>query len=302
MDTAKLTQEWEVFAGLRHDTFKIKRQAREGTYDANSDSQDKTSFVNGHAGLVYKPAENGSIYASISTSSNLPGEMFDAGGVDYGGITPASAALKKPEKNQSLELGTKWDLANGNLGLTAAAFQTTKKNKIEVTGSRESQLISQTGAVKVRGLEFGVSGNVNPKLSLAGGAVFMDTQITDSADPNAIGKYLANVAEKSASIQAKYQATPKLAFGSSVIHTGEIKAGTFAATTVSPYTGEGLKLKASNRLDLMAEYKVTKKLTAQLNVKNATDETIYEALYRSSAPFVYVTPGRTTNVSLTYDF
>lgn len=302
MDTAKLTKEWEIFGGLRHDTFKIKRQAREGTYDANSDSQDKTSFVNGHAGIVYKPVENGSIYASISTSSNLPGEMFDAGGVDYGGITPASAALKKPEKNQSLELGTKWDLANGNLGLTAAAFQTTKKNKIEVTGPRESQVISQTGAVKLSGVELGISGNVNPKLSVSGGAVFMHTKITDSADPNAIGKDLANVAEKSASIQTKYQATPKLSFGGSVIHTGEIKAGTFAATAVNPYTGEGLKLKASNRLDLMAEYKVTKQLTAQLNVKNATDETIYEALYRSSAPFVYVAPGRTTNVSLTYDF
>lgn len=302
MDTAKLSQEWEVFGGLRHDTFDIKRQAREGTYDRNSDSADKTSFVNGHAGIVYKPAENGSIYASISTSSNLPGEMFDAGAVDYGGITPATAALKKPEKNQSLELGTKWDLANEQLGVTAAVFQTNKKNKIEVTGPRESQVISQTGAVKVRGIELGVSGNLNPKLSLGSGAVFMDTQITDSADPNAVGKDLANVAEKSASIQAKYQVTPKLALGGSVIHTGEIKAGTFAATTVSPYTGEGLKLKASNRLDLMAEYKVNKKLTAQLNVKNASNETIYEALYRSSAPFVYVAPGRTTNVSLTYDF
>lgn len=302
MDTAKLSKEWEVFGGLRHDTFKIKRQAREGTYDKNSDSQDKTSFVNGHAGITYKPAENGSIYASISTSSNLPGEMFDAGGVDYGGITPASAALKKPEKNQSLELGTKWDLFNEQLGVTAAVFQTNKKNKIEVTGPRESQVISQTGAVKIKGVELGVSGNLHPKLSLAGGAVFMDTKVTDSADPNSVGKDLANVAEKSASIQAKYQATPKLSFGGSVIHTGQIKAGTFAATAVSPYTGEGLKLKASNRLDLMAEYKVNKKLTAQLNVKNATDETIYEALYRSSAPFVYVAPGRTTNVSLTYDF
>jgi len=302
MDTAKLTKEWEVFGGLRHDMFKIKRQAREATYDRNSDSQDKTSFVNGHAGIVYKPAENGSIYASISTSSNLPGEMFDAGGVDYGGITPASAALKKPEKNQSLELGTKWDLANGNLGLTAAAFQTNKKNKIEVTGPRESQVISQTGAVRLRGIEVAVSGNVNPKLSVSGGAVLMNSKITDSADPNSLGKDLANVAEQSASVQAKYQATPKLSFGGSVIHTGEIKAGTFAATAVSPYTGEGLKLNASNRLDLMAEYKINKQLTAQLNIKNATDETIYEALYRSSAPFVYVAPGRTTNVSLTYDF
>lgn len=307
LDTAKLNPRWEVFGGLRHDTFEIERHAREGVYDPNSDSTDDTGFLNGHAGVVYKPRENGSIYASLSSSSNLPGEMFDSGGVEYGGITPLVAALDKPEENKSIELGTKWNLANDHLAVNAAIFQTEKKNKIEVSGTGTAQVASQTGKVRINGVEVGVSGNVTPKLSLSGGAVLMDTKILDSATPSAIGKELANVAEQSASIQAKYQATPKLAVGGTVVHTGEIKGGTFAATSVntntaSPHFGEPLVLEASNRLDLMAEYKLNKKLSAQLNVKNATDETIYEAFYRSAAPFTYVAPGRTTNVSLTYDF
>jgi catecholate siderophore receptor len=52
----------------------------------------------------------------------------------------------------------------------------------------------------------------------------------------------------------------------------------------------------------MAQYKLSKKLTAQLNVNNATDKTIYEAFYRSSAPFTYVAPGRSANVTFNYDF
>ena len=292
MDTAKLNQNWQVFGGLRHDTFDIEKRARASNYEPDSDPKAKTNFLNGHAGVVYKPRENASIYGSISTSSNIPGEAYDSGGADYGGIN-ASTQAAKPEKNKSFELGTKWNLANDNLALNAAIFQTDKKNKVEAVGAGSSALLYQTGAVRVKGAEVGVSGNVTPKLSLAGGAVYMDTNITDSATASNIGKKLANVAEKSASIQAKYQTTPKLALGGTVVHTGKIQGGSFAGDATR-------ELPSSNRLDLMAEYKLNKKLSTQLNVKNATDKTIYEAVYRGG--FSYVAPGRTTSLSLNYDF
>lgn len=307
MDTVKLNPKWEVFGGIRHDTFDITSESL--TYGAGTTSgavngvappvKYNEGFTNGHAGVVYKPKENGSVYASVSTSSNVPGEMYDGvGDIAYGGLNEQISGFK-PEQNKSLELGTKWNLMNDDLSVSAALFQTDKKNKIEAvrtgTGATATTAYSQTGKVRIQGLELGVSGNATEKLSLAGGAVYMDTKITDSADAASVGKDLANIAEKSASIQAKYQTTPKLALGGSVIHVGEVKGGGFAATT-------GNTIPSSNRLDLMGEYKINNKMSAQLNVKNATDETIYEALYRSGAPFTYVAPGRTTNVSLTYDF
>lgn len=296
MDTVKLNPKWEVFGGIRHDTFDITSESL--TYGAGTTSgavngvappvKYNEGFTNGHAGVVYKPKENGSVYASVSTSSNVPGEMYDGvGDVAYGGLN-ASVAAFEPERNKSIELGTKWNLANDNLAVSAAAFQLDKSNKIESSTSNQ-------GEVRINGVELGVSGNVTEKLSLAGGAVYMDSEITGSATPANLGKPLANIAEKSASVQTKYQITPKIAVGGSVIHTGEVGGGAFAATT-------GNTIKASNRLDLMGEYKINNKMSAQLNMKNATDETIYEALYRSGAPFTYVAPGRTTNVSLTYDF
>jgi len=295
MDTVKLNPKWEVFGGVRHDTFDIEKEARDtgGNYVPNSDPKTKKSFTNGHLGFVYKPKENGSIYASVSSSSNVPGEAVDSGSPAYGGISTAVQAAK-PEENKSFELGTKWNLANDNLALNAAVFRTEKKNKIETTGRGANAVMHQVGAVKVDGIEVGLSGNVTPKLSLSGGAVYMDTEITNSVNAANKGKKLANIAEKSASVQAKYQATPQLAVGGTLVHTGKFKGGlNFEAM-------DNRELPASNRFDLMAEYKINKKLSTQLNVKNATDKTIFEAVYPSG--FTYIAPGRTTNVSLTYDF
>lgn len=296
MDTVKLNPKWQVFGGLRHDTFDVTSESFAYAAGASSGQISTVNppvkynkgFNNWHAGVVYKPKENGSVYVSGSTSSNMPGEMYDGvGDVAYGGLN-ASVAGFEPERNKVIEVGTKWNLANDNLAVSAVAFQQTKKNKIESNTSNRA-------AAEINGVELGVSGNVTDKLSLSGGAVYMDTKVTNSATASNIGKPLANVAEQSASLQAKYQATPKLAVGGSVIHTGKMEGGVFAATGTT-------KLPSSNRLDLMAEYQISKKLGVQLNVKNATDKTIYEALYRSGAPFTYVAPGRTTNVSLTYDF
>ena len=297
MDTIKFSPKWEAFGGVRYDRYDIENTG----YDYNTATLGDTisfdkGFVNGHLGLTFKPRENGSIYGSVSTSSNLPGEMYDGvNSVDYGGLIAGMEDVK-PEENVNIELGTKWELAGGDLLLGGAVYQIEKSNKIEnAAGRREPADIRQSAEVQVRGLELSLSGNITPKLSLSGGLAVMDTKVTKSFNPDNVGKDLANVAEKSASLQLKYQASFKLALGGSLIHTGEIKGGNLAATT-------GNTLDASNRLDLMAEYKVNKKLSFQANVKNLTDENIYTALYRSGSPFTYVAPGRTFNVGLNYKF
>lgn len=296
MDTIKFNEQWQLFGGLRYDQFKIHNNPiNYATGVPTGSARYDRGFTNGHVGLVFKPKANASVYTSYSTSSNLPGEMYDGvGDVAYGGLTEAIQDFK-PEQNKSIELGTKWNVANDNLALSAAVFQTDKKNKIESLRAGAVTTYHQTGAIRVKGIEFGVSGNPTPKLNLSGGLTYMDTEVTHSADPTIIGKEVANVAAKSASLQTKYQVTPKLALGGTVVHTGKIKGGAFAATT-------DRELPSSNRLDLMAQYKLSKKLTAQLNVNNATDETIYEALYRSGSPFTYVAPGRAVNVTFNYDF
>ena len=296
MDTIKFNDKFQAFGGIRYDYYDISKNSDVNEYDAANIASLDTDFINGHIGLTYKPRKNGSIYASVSSSSNVPGELLDAGAAAYGGLTDGSAAFTKPEKNVNFEIGTKWNLANDNLALTAAIFQIDKSNRIETSGGRgEPTITTQSGKARVKGAEFSLSGKPTPKLSLTAGAAYLDTEVTGSADASTIGLRLANVASKSAFVQAKYNVTPLFAVGGSVTHTGEIHGGTFAATT-------GNTLAASNRLDLMAEYKVNKSLSFQANVINATDENLYDAFYRSGSPFVFTGAGRSASLTMNYSF
>lgn len=301
MDTVKIGDKWEVSAGLRHDSIDIDRRINVNAPNAN-DAKKKTSKLNGSAGVVYKLNDNGRVYASAGTSSNVPGEVTDAvGSILFSGLTPAMAAFK-PEENRTVELGTKWDVAGGAVGLTAAVFQTEKKNKIEVNTANAA---SQTGTLEVKGVEFGASGNLTPKLSLSGGVTLIEGKVKQSAVASNVGRKLANTPEQTAAVQVKYQATPQLAVGGTVVHKGKFSPGAFAAQTApagTPHAGKLIEVPEANQLDLMAEYKVNKKLGLQLNVKNALDETNYEGIYHVQPFFVTTNPGRSTAVSLSYDF
>lgn len=64
--------------------------------------------------------ENGSIYVSYATSANPVGVD---GGDGSEGIT-AAIQTSKPEEVKTYELGTKWNVLNERLNLTAAIFRT----------------------------------------------------------------------------------------------------------------------------------------------------------------------------------
>ena len=79
--------------------------------------------------------------------------------------------------------------------------------------------------------------------------------------------------------------------GGQVHYQSEFFGGSLAAGTArSPgYT----------RFDAVARYKPLSWLEARLNVNNLTDETYYDAIYRSGSPFAYVAPGRSAVFTLT---
>ena len=143
LDTIHLNEQWLLNAGIRYDSFKVN--------DDKNDLSRKDNMFNYQAGVVYKPLPNGSIYLSYGTSSNPSGEnLGQAGGADG----PAGAAQVrdlKPERSQSWELGTKWDIADERLSLTAAIFETEKKDARSHAG--DEQTVTLGGQNRVRGLE-----------------------------------------------------------------------------------------------------------------------------------------------------
>jgi catecholate siderophore receptor len=278
LDTIKLTDQWILSGGVRFDNYVL---------DYNQPNADGTRTILGredhltnyNIGLTYKPLPNGSIYAAYATSSNPVGQELDGNGNSYGGIASGNQLLE-PEKNTSIEFGTKWELFGRHLLATAAVFQTEKENAREAEG----QLVFSSGKYRIRGFEVGLGGKIGNALSVYAGYVGLESAVLESRSESNIDRRLANIAHDSFNMLAKYEVTRWLSVGGQATYRGQIFGGTLARNdnTIGEFW----------RFDALAEFKLTDKFTLQLQGLNLTDTVYYDALYRSGTPFVYIAPGR----------
>ena len=275
-DTLTLSDQLQVNLGIRYDDYEVS----DSTRDAKND------FWNYQAGVVYKPLPNGSIYVSYGTSSNPSGECAGmAGGAEGAGACTLNNnnVNLKPERAKSWELGTKWDLFDEQLSLTAAVFQTKKTNARAtdpITGT--VQLI---GNNRVRGFEFGVSGNITPQWNLFGGYTYLDAKLIDDGAGNNDGNKIKFVAPHSFSIWTTYNITPEFNIGGGVNYTGSRYVNDANTQKFKPYT----------RVDATIGYKVTDNLDLRLNAQNLTNKLYYDASHVGL--FANVAPGRSVLLS-----
>jgi catecholate siderophore receptor len=319
MDTITLNEDWEVFAGLRYDHFDYDlwtaASSGRGGPQPEMDRSYSDGFWNGHAGVVFSPWENGNVYVTWSTSSNINGGEADAGGsCGYGGLCTDDSGNYKgadPEQSTNWEIGTKWNLLDNNLLLTAAVFQTTKDDVIEGgVDSYSGGGSLNTGENRVQGIELGLSGNVTEKLSGQVGLTMMHSDTLDSyfdgtkavsgwggvSYPDNIGKPKANFAKRSVSGQLKYQATPKFAFGGAVTYSSGMFGGQPDAAANTDISIPGYIV-----YDAFASYDINKNMTVRANILNLFDKEYYTAVYRGGS-IVYLGDARSANVNLTYKF
>jgi catecholate siderophore receptor len=193
-DSLTLNEHWLVTAGIRWDEFRLKFKdvAANGTVTPYERTDDDWNY---QASIVYKPAENGSIYAGYGTSFNPSGE----------GLTLATRNLEDlaPEEGKSMELGTKWELFDQNLLLTAALFRTVKTNARE-NDPVDATLIQVVGEQRVDGIELSAVGRLNDHWNVLAGYTFMDSEITKSILPGQLGNELPNTPENTFSIWTTY--------------------------------------------------------------------------------------------------
>jgi len=270
-DTLTLSEQFQINLGLRYDRYEVSDGTRAATND----------LWNYQAGLVYKPVPNGSLYLSYGTSSNPSGECAGmAGGAEGAGactLTNNNVNLA-PERAKSWELGTKWDVLDEQLSLTAAVFQTKKDNARAtdpVTGT-----VQLVGNNRVRGFELGVSGNITPAWNVFGGYTYLDAKLIDDGAGNNSGKQIKFIAPHSFSLWSTYQVTPQLDLGGGVNYTGKRYVNDANTQTFRPYA----------RLDATIGYAVSDNLDLRLNVQNLTNKLYYDASHVGI--FANVAPGR----------
>jgi catecholate siderophore receptor len=150
------------------------------------------------------------------------------------------------------------ELFDNHLLLTASMFQTTKDNARETVGTGAAAIVVGSGEYVIRGIDVGVTGKINERWSIFGGAVWMDSEVTESSNPANIGKKLANIAHGSFNLLAKYDVTAKVTVGGQATYKSKIYGGSLAANQN--------ELPAGWRFDAFAEYKFTPKIVGKVMV------------------------------------
>ena len=271
LDNIEFSPQWLLDLGLRWDKFDTKQ-----TTNATGDSiENNTDFLTYQAGLIFKPVESGSIYASYATSANPVGVD---GGDGSEAIGQAYMDLD-PEESRTFEIGTKWDVLNERLSLTAAVFRTEKQNtRIQL----DAATYTNGGETQVDGLELGVNGQITDKWAVSAGYTYLDSETVNpgpscnrqgvcTPDNPAKGKQMQNVPKNSATLWTTYAVTPALTLGAGAVAMDKVYGDAANTKWVPGYV----------RYDAMARYNVNENVDLQLNVNNLSDERYFTKAYAS---------------------
>ena len=267
-DTMTFNPQWSVNGGVRFDSFSTRSTTTTTTTGAVSKVSNDSNFWNYQFGVVYKPAANGSVYVSWGTSSNPPG--VDAGdGAD--GIAITNQDLK-PESSRNLELGTKWDVLDQRLSLTAAVFRSEKTNARVASGGRGSPQIN-AGEQRVDGVELGFSGQLTERWNVYGGYTYLDSELvkTAPADAASQGNVFPNTPKNSFTLWTTYAIGSQWSVGGGAYYQSKVYGNTANTKWVPAYT----------RFDAMVSYAVNRHLSLQLNVQNLTNRYYFDKAYAS---------------------
>jgi catecholate siderophore receptor len=242
-DTLVLNPQWELSGGLRWDRFAVDTGELERT----------DSMLSGRAAVTFKPRENGSVYLGFGTSFNPSAEGLSLN---------SRVADADPEESRTLELGTKWNLFGEKLMLTSAIFRTEKTDARTTDPADPDRLQVLEGEQRVDGFEIGLAGRINEQWTLYGGYAWLDSEITESLNPDEIGNELGNTPRNSASLWTTYAPTDTLSFGFGVQHVGARYSNTSNTRQAKSYT----------LYDAMVSYRFSPAFALRLNGYNLSNK------------------------------
>lgn len=299
-DTIELGERWRIVAGLRHDWVETRVRG----FDDNgiapgfvTDLARKDSELSGNAALVFKPTANSSLYLAWATAFE-PGSASEviqlAGGNNNPPVTPANFFVA-PETSEAFELGGKLDLMDGRLQLSAALFEITRNNARTPGINPGDPAVVLDGAQRVRGFEVQAVGAITPRWNIFAGYSYLDGEVTRSNRPFEIGQRLEQTPEHSLSAWTSYALTDALLVGGGVQYassrTSNVRPGLTAdfVITAPSYTV----------FDAFAEYQLTDRLSARVNVYNLADETYFLSFGQAQS---IPAPARSATFTLTYSY
>jgi len=289
-DLIEVAPMWKVLAGLRYDHLL-------GDYNQYSPAsttapspltvasyQMKVSEVSKRAAVLFQPDAQWSFHLMGATSFNTSGDAYS--------LSPANASIP-PEKSVNVELGAKWDSADGKLSLRAGAFRNTKLHERN-TDPLNANVVTLSGKRHAAGLDFDVVGRITPEWEVFGNFTWMPVSridISSAASGEKQGDRPSLSPRYSGSLWTAYQFFTPLRLG----------VGLNARSGQTPNRNPpGIVAPKFVTADAMAEYTVVPEtLSFKLYVSNIANKLYADQLYTA---FYVPGTGRVTTLTGTYKF
>ena len=264
-DQLVLSPHWQVIAGLRYDSFRVDFRNNRTA----SDFASRDGLVSPRLGLVYKPIDPMSLYASYSLS------YLPRAGEQLSSLNLTNQSLD-PEEFRNYEMGLKWDVAR-KLELTGAVYRLDRGN-VAVPDPINPALSTLVDGQRTEGVELSAAGNVTNAWSILGAYAYQEGEITQSISATAqAGARLAQLPRHSASLWNRYDLSQRWGVGLGLIHRGAVFTSTDNTVTLPAFT----------RVDAAVFYTVTEHLRAQVNIENLFDTRYYAYAHSNTN----ITPG-----------
>lgn len=257
-DTIKFTPQWELTGGMRYDHLRSTyNDPGPLTPSSFARTDDLASW---RLALVYKPLPFASIYAGYGTSYN-PSIQGVSDGASNDALAANTANLS-PEEDISYEIGTKWDLLDEKLSLTAALFRTEKTNARETDPTVPGTVYVLSGLQRVAGVEFDAAGNLTRDWKVFGGYVYMKGRVVSGPSPASVGNALPNTPSQTASLWTTYDLPYHFTIGTGGQFVDQRYSLVSDLNSSPGYWTQ----------QVMVAYKVNKNVDVQLNVSNLWNE------------------------------
>ena len=250
-DQVSIGKHWHFLIGGRFDYAALRNVRNQAVIE-----QTEQEF-SPRGGVVFKPVDTVSVYASYSQSFNPEvGTTFDG--------TPF-----KPETGEQFELGVKTEFFDRRLSVTAAAFQLSRENVL-TADPNNSGFSLQTGEQRSRGLELDIAGEILPGWKVIASGALIEAEITEdnTFEP---GNRINNVPEVSGSLWTTYE------FQQGGLKGLGVGAGFFAVGERKGDLANTFEADGYIRTDATVFYSYRDKVKAQLNVENLFDIDYIEA-------------------------
>ena len=271
-DTLTITDALKLNAGLRYEHFTISTLSSSIANNTITRTPLRLGdwITSWNLGATYKLAENGTVYAAAANSLTPPGSAnFTLSATGQAGTSA------EPQEASNYEVGTKWELLDKRLNVSAALYRT--ENDKQVTTDPVTLASIQGGKTRVEGIELAAVGQITNFWQVTAGLQTMKIkQINQQSVSGGVTTVTDGVRwspEFSATLWTSYQWND-LTVGGGLRHTGEQKRVITNVTTVQNTPN----LPAFTVVDLMAAYRVSKTVNLQLNVANAADKVYMSSL------------------------